>query len=189
MLLPVCRKTGIEYSALLPLQKQFGLSSLVGGMLTANNSLALAANQNRVACACDTQGRVLLGLFDFYITGLLFNFRGAASPKLYIHSFKTNQHSIWSHVMWCNESVGCFAVWPFWKSFLYTFHNPASGRELPRKAVLHHTHVHLNHVHVYHSCSLCMACVTSDCIAHAAEGTKPLDRWTKEGATALLFWD
>ncbi|DBB16067.1 TPA: hypothetical protein ACH3X3_003432 [Trebouxia sp. C0006] len=49
------RKTGIVYSALLPLQKQFGLSSLVGGMLTASNSLALAANQNRVACACDTQ--------------------------------------------------------------------------------------------------------------------------------------
>ena len=179
MLLPVCRKTGIEHSALLPLQKQFGLSRLVGGMLTANNSLALAANQNRVACACDAQGRVLLGLVDFYITGLLFNFRGAASPKLYIHSFKTNQHSIWLHVMWCNESV---AVWPFWKSFLYTFHNPASGRELPRKAVLHH-------MHVSHSCSLCMACVRSDCIAHAAEGAKPLDRWTKEGATALLFWD
>ncbi|KAA6417366.1 MAG: hypothetical protein FRX49_12695 [Trebouxia sp. A1-2] len=50
------RKTGIGYSALLPLQKQFGLSFLVGGMLTASNSLALAANQNRVACACNTQG-------------------------------------------------------------------------------------------------------------------------------------
>ncbi|DBA82361.1 TPA: hypothetical protein ACH3X2_000618 [Trebouxia sp. C0005] len=49
------RKTGIGYSALLPLQKQFGLSFLVGGMLTASNSLALAANQNRVACACNTQ--------------------------------------------------------------------------------------------------------------------------------------
>ncbi len=67
LLLPVCRKTGIVYSALLPLQKQFGLSSLVGGMLTASNSLALAANQNRVACACDTQGRVLLGLIGWLL--------------------------------------------------------------------------------------------------------------------------
>ena len=106
MVLPVCRKTGIEYSALLPLQKQFGLSSLVGGMLTANNSLALAANQNRVACACDTQGKVLLNLLDFYITGFIFNFGGAASPKPCIHSLKTNQHSIRSQVMWCHESVG-----------------------------------------------------------------------------------
>ncbi|DBA83015.1 hypothetical protein WJX77_002461 [Trebouxia sp. C0004] len=49
------RKTGIEHSALLPLQKQFGLSRLVDGMLTSRNSLALAANQNRVACDCGTQ--------------------------------------------------------------------------------------------------------------------------------------
>ena len=52
----VCRYTRIKQSALLPLQKQFGLSCLLGGMLTASNSLALAANQNRVACACSTQG-------------------------------------------------------------------------------------------------------------------------------------
>ena len=52
----VCRDTRIKQSALLPLQRQFGLSCLSGGMLTASNSLALAANQNRVACACGTQG-------------------------------------------------------------------------------------------------------------------------------------
>ncbi len=84
MLLPVCRKTGIEHSALLPVQKQFGLSRLVGGMLTASNSLALAADRNRVACACSTQGKVLLGLVGFCITVLIFNFRGAASPKLFV---------------------------------------------------------------------------------------------------------
>ncbi len=101
MLLPVCRKTGIEYSAMLPLQKQFGLSRLVGGMLTASNSLALAANQNRVACACDTQGRVLLGLVDFCVPILSLTFTGAAYPKPYIQSAETNQHSIWLRVMWC----------------------------------------------------------------------------------------
>ena len=90
MLLPVCRKTGIEYSALLPLQKQFGLSSLVGGMLTASNSLALAANQNRVACACDTQGRVLLGLVDFYITGLIFDSEVLLLPSLVFSHPKQN---------------------------------------------------------------------------------------------------
>ncbi len=101
MLLPVCRKTGIESSALLPLQKQFGLSRLVGGMLTASNSLALAANQNRVACVCGTQGEVLLGLVDYCITVLISNFRGAASPKPCVQSAKTNQHSNYSQVMWC----------------------------------------------------------------------------------------
>ena len=35
----------------------------------------------------------------------------------------------------------------------------------------------------------CVDMCLLDCIAHAAEGTQSLDRWTKEGATALLFWD
>lgn len=43
-------------SALFPLQKQLGLAFREAGMLTASNALALAATQNRVACACDTQG-------------------------------------------------------------------------------------------------------------------------------------
>lgn len=49
------RMTGIRQSALLPLQKQFGMSSLLGGVLTTSNRLALAANENRVACACGNQ--------------------------------------------------------------------------------------------------------------------------------------
>ena len=71
------------------------------------------------------------------------------------------------------------------------FHNTASGWELPCNAVLHHMHVCLDHVHKYHICSLCNSRCSSrfDCISHAAEGIKPLDQWTKEGATTLLFWD
>lgn len=115
LLLPVCRKTGIEYSALLPLQKQFGLSSLVGGMLTANNSLALAANQNKVACACNTQGKVLLGLVVFCIPILTLSFRGAASPQPCVQSAETTavlQHSEW-RVPWRDHE----SVWPFVRSF------------------------------------------------------------------------
>ena len=58
-LAPCFRGTGIRQSALIPLQKQFGLSCLQGGMLTANNSLALAANENRVPCCCGATGQKL----------------------------------------------------------------------------------------------------------------------------------
>lgn len=53
----ICRWTGIRQSALISLQKQFGLSCLQGGILTASNSLALAANRNLVPCCCGTTGQ------------------------------------------------------------------------------------------------------------------------------------
>ncbi|KAL3152814.1 hypothetical protein ABBQ38_012396 [Trebouxia sp. C0009 RCD-2024] len=48
------RWTGIHQNRLKPLQKQFGLSCLQGGLLAASNSLALAANRNQIPCCCGT---------------------------------------------------------------------------------------------------------------------------------------
>lgn len=50
------RHTSVGYSALLLVKMQFGLSNFSDFMLTASYSLALAAHQNKIACACCTQG-------------------------------------------------------------------------------------------------------------------------------------